>query len=199
MKAIDEYYKYKVKSRQQLREFLDCEQTIYLRYMYPSKFLLLLGMLRREPTWRIMKWQRLSRIADYYDYICHTTSNKLAWLLYNYYSRCRNILAGRIGIEMSTALVGKGLVIYHYNNVVNGSTVIGDNCHIHGTVVVGNAGSNDLRTPVIGNNVMVGAGAKIIGNVTIADDIKIAAGAVVVTSFLEPGITIGGVPARKLK
>ena len=45
----------------------------------------------------------------------------------------------------------------------------------------------------------MGAGAKVIGNVTIADGIKIGAGAVVVSSFLEKGITIGGVPARKLK
>ncbi len=46
---------------------------------------------------------------------------------------------------------------------------------------------------------MLGVGAKVIGNVTIADDVKIAAGAVVVTSFTEKGIIIGGVPARKLK
>lgn len=46
---------------------------------------------------------------------------------------------------------------------------------------------------------MLGAGAKIIGNVTIADNIKIAAGAVVVCSFFEPGITIAGVPAKKVK
>ena len=45
---------------------------------------------------------------------------------------------------------------------------------------------------------MVGAGAKIIGNVKIADNIKIAAGAVVVNSFMEPGITIAGIPARKI-
>lgn len=56
-----------------------------------------------------------------------------------------------------------------------------------------------MRYPVIGNNVMMGAGAKVIGNVTIADNIKIAAGAVVVNSFKEPGITIGGIPARRLK
>ena len=59
--------------------------------------------------------------------------------------------------------------------------------------------ASDLRCPVIGNNVMMGAGAKVIGNVTIADNIKIGAGAVVASSFTEPGITIGGVPARKLK
>lgn len=42
-------------------------------------------------------------------------------------------------------------------------------------------------------------GAKIIGNVRIADDCKIGAGAIVVTNFFEPGSVIGGVPARKLK
>lgn len=46
---------------------------------------------------------------------------------------------------------------------------------------------------------MIGAGAKIIGAVKIADNIKVAAGAVVVKSFTEPGITIGGIPAHKLK
>lgn len=52
---------------------------------------------------------------------------------------------------------------------------------------------------MIGDNVMMGAGAKVIGHVRIADNIKIGAGAVVVSSFTEPGITIGGVPARRLK
>lgn len=46
---------------------------------------------------------------------------------------------------------------------------------------------------------MIGVGAKVIGKVRIANNIKIAAGAVVVTSFDEEGITIGGIPARKLK
>ena len=63
---------------------------------------------------------------------------------------------------------------------------------------IGNNGK-DNDCPIIGNNVMIGAGAKVIGPVTIADNIKVAAGAVVVTSFTESGITIGGVPARKLK
>lgn len=49
------------------------------------------------------------------------------------------------------------------------------------------------------NNVMMGAGAKVIGNVVIADDIKIAAGAIVVTSFVTPGITLAGIPAKRVK
>ena len=55
----------------------------------------------------------------------------------------------------------------------------------------------DNLCPVLGKRVDVGIGAKIIGNVTIADDIKIGANAVVTKSFLEPGITLVGIPARK--
>ena len=66
-----------------------------------------------------------------------------------------------------------------------------DNC-------IGNKGPKSSPCPIIGNNVEIGVGAKIIGGVTIADDIVIGAGAVVVDSFLEKGIIIGGVPARKL-
>ena len=53
--------------------------------------------------------------------------------------------------------------------------------------------------PIIGNNVEVGFGAVIIGKVKIADGIKIGANSVVANSFLEPNITIAGVPAKKIK
>lgn len=199
MKSIEEYFKYKVKTRKQLREFIEYEMKIYCDYMYPSKSLLFLGLLRQEPVYKIMLWQRVARIADYYDYVSHTKKDIFSWILYQYYSRLRNIRARRIGLEMTTALIDKGLLVYHYNNVVNSGAIIGQNCHIHGTAVIGNAGPHDLRCPILGHNIMVGAGAIIIGNVSIADNIKIAAGAVVVSSFYESGITIGGVPARKIK
>ena len=146
-----------------------------------------------------MRWQRYARLSDYHDYQYHMTGSKWHLLCYLWYIRRRNVLGNRLGLEMSTELIGKGLMIYHFNNVVNTNAVIGENLHLHGGNVIGNAGNGDMRCPVIGNNVMMGAGAKVIGGVTIADNIKIAAGAVVVHSFTEPGITIGGVPARKLK
>jgi serine O-acetyltransferase len=76
---------------------------------------------------------------------------------------------------------------------------VGENCQLHGSNCIGNDGYALDKCPVIGNNVDIGVGAKILGNITIADNIVIGAGAVVVHSFTEPGITIGGIPARKLK
>ena len=146
-----------------------------------------------------MQWQMLSRKTDYYYHKSHSSSNIIAKVKYLYYICRRNRMGEKLGLEIDTRNIGKGLIVYHYNNVINVSATIGENLHLHGCNVIGNAGNGDLRCPIIGNNVMMGAGAKVIGNVTIADNIKIAAGAVVVNSFTEPGITIGGVPARKLK
>ena len=199
MKDKSCYSKYKIKSHLDLAKTLQYEDEIYKQYMYPNIKDYFLGSIKSENVTKIMKWQRIARITDYYDYQYHTTGSKWHLLMYLWYIRKRNILGNRIGLEISTARVGKGLKIHHFNNVINGNVIIGENLHLHGYNVIGNAGASDLRCPVIGNNVMMGTGAKVIGNVTIADNIKIGAGAVVVSSFTEPGITIGGVPARKLK
>ena len=98
-----------------------------------------------------------------------------------------------------TTTIGKGFAIYHNGPVViHGKSKIGEYCSLHGDNCIGNNGIND-ECPVIGANVDIGVGAKIIGNVHIADNCKIGAGAIVVSDFLEPGSVVGGVPARKLK
>ena len=199
MKNVEIYRKYSIKSLRNLHDILSCEYIYYRNYMYKSTKDYVLGGVKCENVRIIMKWQRYARCSDYHDYQYHTTGSKWHLLCYLWYIRRRNRLGNRLGLEMSTALIGKGLMIYHFNNVVNTNAVIGENLHLHGGNVIGNAGNGDMRCPVIGNNVMMGAGAKVIGGVTLADNIKIAAGAVVVNSFTEPGITIGGVPARKLK
>jgi serine O-acetyltransferase len=91
-----------------------------------------------------------------------------------------------------------GVNIHHKNIIING--IIGENCIFHGNNCIGNKGTIDgvEQIPHIGNNVDFGYGSVVIGNVDIADDIKIGAGAVVVNSFTEKGITIAGVPAKKI-
>ena len=69
---------------------------------------------------------------------------------------------------------------------------------LHGDNCIGNNGKDD-GCPVIGNNVDIGVGAKIIGNVYIADDCKIGAGAIVVKSCKEKGKTLIGCPAKPIE
>lgn len=194
-----DFNKYIVKTKRDLHKILKYEMSFYKQYMFPNWKRFLLARFRNGNIIRIMRWQRLERITEYHDYQYHHNNSYWHLVCLLLCQRRLNLLASKIGMEASLPLVGKGIVFYHYNNVINPGSEIGENCHIHGTVVIGNGGAGDFSCPKIGNNVMIGAGAKIIGGVTIADNIKIGAGAVVVNSFLEPGITIAGVPAKKVK
>ncbi|MBE7025967.1 MAG: serine O-acetyltransferase [Ruminococcaceae bacterium] len=102
------------------------------------------------------------------------------------------------GIEIHPgATIGKGLFIDHGTGVVIGETAeIGDNCTIYQGVTLGGTGKDHgKRHPTLGNNVMVGAGAKVLGPFKVGDNSKIAANAVVL-SEVEPNSTCVGVPAR---
>ena len=105
------------------------------------------------------------------------------------------------GIEIHPgAVIGRGLFIDHGMGVVIGETaVIGDNCTIYQGATLGGTGTEKgKRHPTLGNNVMVGCGAKILGPFTVGDNSKIAAGAVVL-SEVPPNSTCVGVPARIVK
>ena len=105
------------------------------------------------------------------------------------------------GIEIHPgATIGKSFFIDHGMGVVIGETTeIGDNCSIYQGVTLGGTGKDvGKRHPTLGNNVMVGAGAKVLGPFTIGDDSKIAAGAVVLKEIPEQSTAVG-VPARVVK
>ncbi len=105
------------------------------------------------------------------------------------------------GIEIHPgATIGKGLMIDHGMGVVIGETAeIGDNCTIYQGVTLGGTGKDvGKRHPTLGNNVMVGAGAKVLGPFYIGDNTKIAANAVVLEEIPE-NCTPVGIPAKVVK
>ena len=105
------------------------------------------------------------------------------------------------GIEIHPgATIGRGLFIDHGSGVVIGETaVIGDNCTIYQGVTLGGTGKHaGKRHPTLGNNVMVGAGAKVLGPFKVGDNSKIAAGAVVLDEIPENSTAVG-IPARVIK
>ena len=105
------------------------------------------------------------------------------------------------GIEIHPgAKIGKRFFIDHGMGVIIGeTTIIGDNCTIYQGVTLGGTGKDTgKRHPTLGNNVMVGSGAKILGPFTVGDNSKIAAGAVVL-SEVPANSTCVGVPARIVK
>ncbi|MBR3289771.1 MAG: serine O-acetyltransferase [Clostridia bacterium] len=107
----------------------------------------------------------------------------------------------RTGIEIHPgAVIGEGLFIDHGTGVVIGeTTVIGDNCTIYQGATLGGTGKETgKRHPTLGNNVMVGAGARVLGPITIGDNARIAAGAVVLHDIPADSTAVG-VPARVVR
>ena len=105
------------------------------------------------------------------------------------------------GIEIHPgAKIGRGLFIDHGSGVVIGETTeIGDNCTLYQGVTLGGTGKHvGKRHPTLGNNVMVGSGAKVLGPFKIGDNTKIAANAVVLNEIPD-NCTAVGIPARVVK
>ena len=104
----------------------------------------------------------------------------------------------RTGIEIHPgASIGRRLVIDHGCGIVIGETAeIGDDCLLYQGVTLGGTGKDQgKRHPTLGNHVMVGSGARILGPFKVGDNARIAAGAVVLRE-VPPGATAVGVPAR---
>ena len=105
------------------------------------------------------------------------------------------------GVEIHPgAKIGKGFVIDHGSGVVIGETAeIGDNCTIYQGATLGGTGKDvGKRHPTIGNNVMIGAGAKVLGPFYIGDNSKVAANAVVLKEIPE-NCTAVGIPAKVVR
>jgi serine O-acetyltransferase len=134
--------------------------------------------------------------VEYY-YNC---KNHFPWNFYLLYLRVKlHYYRIFLGFCIGLNTFGPGLSIAHIGTIiVNPHARIGENCVIHTCVNIGTqAGSSD-RVPTIGNNVYIGPGVKIFGDISIADDIAIGANAVVNKTFSDHSITIAGIPAKKI-
>lgn len=106
----------------------------------------------------------------------------------------------KTGIEIHPgATIGRRLFIDHGMGVVIGETaIIGDDVTIYHQVTLGGTGKAEVkRHPTVGNNVMIGAGAKVLGNITIGDNVKIGAEALVLKD-VESNVTAVGVPTNRI-
>lgn len=133
--------------------------------------------------------------AVLYYRLAHSLYKKGRFLAASAISR---IARDTTGIEIHpAATIGKRLFIDHGSSVVIGETaVIGDDCTIYQGVTLGGTGKHvGKRHPTIGSNVMIGAGAKVLGPVNVGDNAKIAAGAVVLKD-IPANSTAVGIPAH---
>ena len=135
------------------------------------------------------------RKAEYYKNCSKTFLGKIysKWVQFLYYKK-----RIKFGFSIPLNVFGPGLSIAHIGTiVVNGNARIGKNCRIQECTTIGATNGSTLA-PILGDNIFIGSGARIIGNIKIANNIAIGANAMVNKSFEDDGITIAGVPAKKI-
>jgi serine O-acetyltransferase len=170
-----------IRHRKELLEYLDADLAAY-----------------KLPRWTVrarlfhdrLRYQRNLR---YLEYATGGASGPAALLLRVYF-RWRTRRLGRwLGLEIPPGVVGPGLRLVHTGLIIISERAqVGRNCRIHAGV---NIGEWRGKAPVIGDNVYIGPGAKIVGGVTVGDKAVIGANAVV-SKDVPPGVTVGGVPAK---
>ena len=180
-----------ISTKEELKDYIKYEHDLYIEKEVKKK---IEQIVTSDYKLRLFSYIKTLRYQEYY----HNQNNKVSKLLYLLCRRRTNKIGLKLGIETWDNVFGKGLTIFHPGYIViNGNCKIGCNLKLHGCNCIGNNGYNSAA-PVIGNNVRLGVGASIIGNVFIADDVTIAAGAVVVTSCYKRGALLAGIPATEI-
>lgn len=177
-----------ITSKEELRRYLEQDR-------------LALHKTRRRPAFfgdYIWKWQIRLRKTEWYWYSGKQLKNPANAARFLVSKRLFERSSLKLGFSIPLNVFAEGLSIAHYGTiVVNDHAKVGRNCRMQEGVNFGATGGSDL-SPTVGDNVFIGTGAKLIGGITVADGVAIAANAVVVKDILEPNTTWGGVPAKKL-
>mgnify|MGYP003636814745 CR=1 FL=1 len=118
-------------------------------------------------------------------------------ILQVYYHYKMRKLSWKLGFQFAENVLGPGVKIYAYGTIIiNANAKIGKNCVIYPGVTIG--GKNVNEWPKIGDNCFIGLGAKVIGGLTIGDNVIVAPNSVVIRD-VESNAIVGGIPAKRLK
>ncbi|MBI4227903.1 MAG: serine O-acetyltransferase [Candidatus Omnitrophica bacterium] len=161
----------------------------------------LAAALSRDPAARGV-WEIALLYPGFHAVVAHRLAHRLWRWKVPWLPRLLSQLARAVtGVEIHPgATIGRGLFIDHGMGVVIGETaVLGDDVTLFQGVTLGGTGKEKgKRHPTLGRNVVVGAGAKVLGNLSIGDDVRIGANAVVIRD-VPAGAVVVGVPGRIVK
>lgn len=173
-----------------LLKFLKSESEGYLGVKKP-RLRLIMELFFFDSGFQLYVFYRFSR----YFYLKYN-NKRILWLVPKIIKQFGRILTG--SSIHPAAKIGRGFTIAYGIGIVIGSHVrVGNNVAVYSGVSLGSAtpGLKEIAQPEIGDNVMIGTGAKVLGGVKIGSNVKIGANSVVLTSF-GSGVTIAGIPAK---
>ena len=179
-----------------MRQYAELKKKLRRQYLGGSRKNLLMAWLSKADSYDIYRFLLHLRRYEYLITRPITLLKKLQrfWNLRQYQT-----FSKRLGYMIGDGVLGQDVVLYHRGSIfINPSVRMGAGCKFHGDCCLGVAHTGKSGCPTLGNGVDVGIGARILGDIYIADNIVIGANAVVTSSFHEPGITIAGIPAGKI-
>lgn len=184
-------YKRMIASKSDYLEFLRVEGVFYNCLSRADNVRCFLKFLGGSEMATIWHYQRLLRRTEYYRNCNKLFRYKLTLIVFNR-------ISNKYGIHIGLNTFEKGLRIMHLGSIlVNGNVHVGEFCTLHiNTALV--AKGNASVVPTLGDHIVIGVGATIVGDVVLADGIAVGAHSLVNHSFLESNITVAGVPARKI-
>ncbi len=140
---------------------------------------------------------RFQRTLRKLEYLKNKKKNVFEKIVYFFVLKKYYKLSYKLGFTIPVNVCGPGLSIAHYGTIIiNTGTKIGANCRIHADVNIGTEAGYSNKAPIIGDNIYIGPGAKIFGEIIIANNTAIGANAIVNKSFEVENTIIGGIPAK---
>lgn len=183
-----------INNKDELKRILKIEKNIYLQLGYKNN--ILSKILNSEIAY-IYSYIRLLRYDEYYENCKKSIFSKV---IHGFIRRKRNKLGLILGLNIPINTCDIGLTIYHSNGIIiNSNAKIGKNCKFHGDNCIGNDGINDNIVPILGDNIDIGIGAKIIGNVLIENNVIVGANAVVLKGKYSSNSILVGMPAKVIE
>lgn len=180
-----------ITTKSELKETLKYERALYIDGGIIRELKL---RLLKDSEYLIWHYQKMLRMTEYY----YNRNNKIRYYIFQ---RRKNIEGARLGISIFHNCIEKGLRIYHYGNIViNSNCKIGKNLKLHGSNCIGNKGDEyPVDVPTIGDNVELGFGAVIIGNITVANGTKLSVNSLLNKDTKEENRILGGMPAHIIR
>lgn len=180
-----------------LKEYIDADKSRNMvncsaKYLLIEPFLSLFGVVRE--SFYVRKYLLVLRKLEYYT---NVRTHYGGSIMRFFYTIRWKQLSNKYGIYIHPNTVGKGLYIPHFNGGIQLNCIsMGEFCSVSSSVVVGNKGTQDNRA-IIGNNVELTIGCKVIGKVVLGNNVIVAPNSVVIKDVPDNAI-VSGVPAKQI-
>lgn len=182
-----------ITNKKELRFYINEDIKPYVSSVFRIRFW---AFATRSFNYYRIRFMKHFRKTEYFK----NTKGFFHKLLRFYHQRKMNLIGNKLNWEIPTNVAGYGLHLGHPNIVINADSKIGNNVTFNGNNCLGRKGNtpNQNFSPKIGNNVVLGFGSVLVGDIHIANNCVIGANSVVINDFEVENSVIVGNPGRKL-